>query len=83
MHVLDPSLRPICYEGDVLKSLQIALICIQDDMRDRPSMSNVVMWLDMSLVYEYIPNKIRGEPAVQGGWSPPPTPTTHTIFNHE
>jgi hypothetical protein len=45
MHILHPSLRTISSEDDVLKCVHIALLCTQYNPRNRPSMSNVTIWL--------------------------------------
>ncbi|XP_048235498.1 G-type lectin S-receptor-like serine/threonine-protein kinase At4g27290 isoform X3 [Ricinus communis] len=34
-----------CYESEVLRSIQIGLLCVQRSPEDRPSMSNVVLML--------------------------------------
>ncbi|KAM5588589.1 hypothetical protein ABKV19_006847 [Rosa sericea] len=42
---VEPSLMECCPKADVLKYLQIALLCVQEDPEERPTMSAVVVLL--------------------------------------
>lgn len=42
---MDPILRDTCIESEVLKCIQIGLLCVQEDPADRPTMSSVIHML--------------------------------------
>ncbi|KAK2987954.1 hypothetical protein RJ640_011217 [Escallonia rubra] len=45
MSLLDQTLAESCNTSEVLKCISIALLCVQEDPGDRPTMSNVVFML--------------------------------------
>ncbi|XP_057986381.1 cysteine-rich receptor-like protein kinase 15 [Hevea brasiliensis] len=45
LELMDPLLVNSCVEAEVLKCIQIGLLCVQDDPADRPTMSLVVLML--------------------------------------
>lgn len=45
LELLDPLLLDSCVEDEVLKCVQIGLLCIQDDPSDRPTMSSIILML--------------------------------------
>ncbi|XP_019054722.1 PREDICTED: G-type lectin S-receptor-like serine/threonine-protein kinase At4g03230 [Nelumbo nucifera] len=45
LDLMDKSLREPCNTFEVMKCIHVALLCIQDDADDRPTMSNVVFLL--------------------------------------
>ncbi|GLT83090.1 hypothetical protein SLE2022_013990 [Rubroshorea leprosula] len=45
LDLMDPSLREDCNEGQALRCIQVALLCVQDDAADRPTMTEVVFML--------------------------------------
>jgi len=42
---MDETLREICNTNEFLRCVNVALVCVQDDPADRPTMSNVVVML--------------------------------------
>ena len=42
---MDETLREICNTNEFLRCVNAALLCVQDDPSDRPTMSNVVVML--------------------------------------
>ncbi|GKV30851.1 hypothetical protein SLEP1_g39622 [Rubroshorea leprosula] len=50
LDLMDPSLREDYNEGQALKCIQIALLCVQDDAADRPTMTEVVSMLSSETV---------------------------------
>ncbi|XP_027102205.2 G-type lectin S-receptor-like serine/threonine-protein kinase At1g61550 [Coffea arabica] len=46
--LLDPSLADSCTPAEVIRCIQIGLLCVQDHAADRPTMSNVVLMLSSS-----------------------------------
>ena len=42
---MDETLREICNTNEFLRCVNAALLCVQDDPADRPTMSNVVVML--------------------------------------
>uniref|UniRef100_A0A7N0UCU9 non-specific serine/threonine protein kinase n=1 Tax=Kalanchoe fedtschenkoi TaxID=63787 RepID=A0A7N0UCU9_KALFE len=45
LELVDPSLNPSYIPSEVLKCIHIALLCVQDDPADRPTMSSAVLML--------------------------------------
>ncbi|WOL03450.1 hypothetical protein Cni_G12170 [Canna indica] len=43
---IDPSIADSCSPGEVLRSINVGLLCVQDSPNDRPSMSSVVFMLE-------------------------------------
>ncbi|XXG83207.1 hypothetical protein AAC387_Pa10g1013 [Persea americana] len=48
MDLIDPSLIESCDAQEVLKCLQVRLLCVQEDPKNRPTMASVVMFLSDS-----------------------------------
>lgn len=48
MDLIDPSLIESCDAQEVLKCLQVGLLCVQEDPKNRPTMASVVMFLSDS-----------------------------------
>ncbi|KAF2310414.1 hypothetical protein GH714_009702 [Hevea brasiliensis] len=46
MEIVDSSLRESCPPHEVLRCIQIGLLCVQEDALDRPTMSTVVLMLN-------------------------------------
>ncbi|XP_009760633.1 G-type lectin S-receptor-like serine/threonine-protein kinase At4g27290 [Nicotiana tabacum] len=57
MNLVDESLLESCNEDDVLKCINIALLCVQEDARIRPSMPNVIIMLGSESTSLPKPNK--------------------------
>ncbi|KAM7484813.1 hypothetical protein LguiA_000822 [Lonicera macranthoides] len=45
LEMVDPNLGESCYLSEVLRSIHVALLCVQQFPEDRPSMSSVVLML--------------------------------------
>ncbi|XP_077244229.1 G-type lectin S-receptor-like serine/threonine-protein kinase At4g27290 isoform X4 [Tasmannia lanceolata] len=45
LDLVDPSLREACNANEVMKCIHVGLLCVQEDPRDRPTMSSVVLML--------------------------------------
>lgn len=54
LDLTDPTLGETCDASQVMKCINIGLLCVQEYPRDRPTMSNVVVMLD-SEVYPLPP----------------------------
>ncbi|XP_059450314.1 G-type lectin S-receptor-like serine/threonine-protein kinase At4g03230 [Corylus avellana] len=46
LDLMDPTLHEICNVDQFVKCVNIGLLCIEEDLNDRPTMSNVVTMLD-------------------------------------
>ncbi|KAF4382581.1 hypothetical protein F8388_015409 [Cannabis sativa] len=46
LELMDQSLQESCKEGQLIKCVNIGLLCVQEDPVDRPNMSNIVTMLD-------------------------------------
>lgn len=45
LELLDPSLTESCCTSEFLRCMHIGLLCVQEDLNDRPTMSSVVVML--------------------------------------
>ncbi|XP_022716050.1 cysteine-rich receptor-like protein kinase 10 isoform X2 [Durio zibethinus] len=50
LELLDPTLRDSCLEDEVIRCIQIGLLCVQEDPAKRPSMATIVLVLNSSNV---------------------------------
>ncbi|XP_010931294.1 cysteine-rich receptor-like protein kinase 6 isoform X2 [Elaeis guineensis] len=57
LEILDPALGHHCQGSEVLKCIQIGLLCVQDNPSDRPNMSTVVLMLNSNTVSHKAPSK--------------------------
>ncbi|KAG9454220.1 hypothetical protein H6P81_007124 [Aristolochia fimbriata] len=46
--MVDPTVRETCSANQAIRCVHIALLCVQDNARDRPAMSSVVLMLNSS-----------------------------------
>ncbi|XP_059306591.1 G-type lectin S-receptor-like serine/threonine-protein kinase At4g27290 [Lycium ferocissimum] len=46
LELVDPNLVDSCYMSEVVRSIHVGLLCVQQNPEDRPSMSNVIMMLN-------------------------------------
>ncbi|KAJ4828225.1 hypothetical protein Tsubulata_413111 [Turnera subulata] len=53
LDIVDPSLGQKCPPGEVLKCIQVGLLCVQDNPADRPTMSAVVFMLGNETTLAY------------------------------
>ena len=54
---MDETLREICNTNEFLRCVNAALLCVQDDPADRPTMSNVVVMLSSAAANLPVPKK--------------------------
>lgn len=58
LEIMDPKLKECCCETEVMKCIQIGLLCVQEKAEDRPCMSRVVSFLsNLSSIELPIPRK--------------------------
>ncbi|XP_021719434.1 G-type lectin S-receptor-like serine/threonine-protein kinase At1g11300 [Chenopodium quinoa] len=50
--LIDPSIYDPCYEGEILKCIQLGLICVQEFPEDRPTISALFSMLDVNDIME-------------------------------
>lgn len=46
MELLDPTIADTCSQNEVLRCIQVGLLCVQDSPLHRPTMSSVVLMLE-------------------------------------
>lgn len=56
LDIMDPTFIEVSRE-QVLRCIQIALLCVQDDPADRPSMSDIVLMLSNESIQLHEPNE--------------------------
>lgn len=44
LEILDPNIKEACPHSEVMKWIQIGLLCVQENPNDRPTMANVVSY---------------------------------------
>ena len=57
MEVLDPCLKDSYSRNEVLRCIQIGLLCVQEDPADRPTMATIVLMLSSNSVTLPLPKK--------------------------
>ncbi|XP_011018711.1 PREDICTED: G-type lectin S-receptor-like serine/threonine-protein kinase At4g03230 [Populus euphratica] len=57
LDLMDETLREICNTNEFLRCVNAALLCVQDDPSDRPTMSNVVVMLSSETANLPVPKK--------------------------
>ncbi|XP_038689944.1 cysteine-rich receptor-like protein kinase 25 isoform X2 [Tripterygium wilfordii] len=57
LQIMDPALRDSCIEQEVIRCIDIGLLCVQEDMEDRPTMASVVVMLNSDSVSLQLPNQ--------------------------
>ncbi|XP_020216964.1 cysteine-rich receptor-like protein kinase 10 [Cajanus cajan] len=50
LELVDPILRESCNQNEVIRSIHIGLLCVQEDPDDRPTMATIVLMLDSNTV---------------------------------
>ncbi|KAH6835700.1 S-locus lectin protein kinase family protein [Perilla frutescens var. hirtella] len=48
--LVDTCIRNSCYLSEIVRSIQVGLLCVQENPQDRPSMSTVVMMLSSDVI---------------------------------
>ncbi|XP_010267802.1 PREDICTED: putative receptor-like protein kinase At4g00960 isoform X1 [Nelumbo nucifera] len=56
MELVDPTLREGCSRQDVMRCIHIALLCVQENEADRPTMASIVLMLNSNSVTLAIPS---------------------------
>lgn len=46
MELLDPSIAETCSQSEVLRCIQLGVLCVQDSPLHRPTMSSVILMLE-------------------------------------
>ncbi|KAG9446113.1 hypothetical protein H6P81_012241 [Aristolochia fimbriata] len=83
VEVMDPFLKDNCNVNQVFRCIHIALLCVQDDAKDRPSMASVVSMLSSET--ESLPSCrepaffIRNNSDLDSSL---PTPTSYSVNEH-
>ncbi|KAL2324335.1 hypothetical protein Fmac_023393 [Flemingia macrophylla] len=57
LNILDQNIRESCNHSDVIKCIQIGLLCVQENPSDRPTMTQVVSYLRSSISELPFPEK--------------------------
>ena len=57
LNILDQNIKESCNHREVIKCIQIGLLCVQEKPEDRPTMTQVVSYLNNSLVELPFPRK--------------------------
>ncbi|MQM18879.1 hypothetical protein Taro_051874 [Colocasia esculenta] len=71
--IVDPSLSGQCQGSDLMRCVQIGLLCVQEAAADRPTMSSVVLMLSSESMSMRIPSRPafffgHSQPAADAGW---------------
>uniref|UniRef100_A0A199UAZ0 Receptor-like serine/threonine-protein kinase n=4 Tax=Manihot esculenta TaxID=3983 RepID=A0A199UAZ0_MANES len=53
LEIIDSSLRESCPSDEVLRCIQIGLLCVQEDVMERPMMSTVVLMLNSDITLPF------------------------------
>ncbi|XP_022864067.1 G-type lectin S-receptor-like serine/threonine-protein kinase At4g03230 isoform X2 [Olea europaea var. sylvestris] len=54
---VDPILLESCEKSEVMKCINVGLLCVEEDPNDRPTMSNVVLMLSGETIIVPVPKK--------------------------
>ena len=57
LNILDKNIKESCNHSEVIKCIQIGLLCVQEKPHDRPTMTQVVSYLGSSLSELPFPEK--------------------------
>jgi hypothetical protein len=63
LQLVDPSLNESFSEDEVLRCVHAGLLCVEENVDDRPTMSNVISMLTNKIKVDVLPKK----PAYYGG----------------
>ncbi|KAF7840698.1 Cysteine-rich receptor-like protein kinase 10 [Senna tora] len=74
LDLLDPTLRGSCPKNEVIRCIHIALLCVQENPSERPSMASIALMLNSYSVTLSLPRQ--PTPLVRGRRTP-------TKFTHE
>ncbi|KAL7197810.1 hypothetical protein ACSBR2_020351 [Camellia fascicularis] len=78
LELIDEALWESCYQTEMLQSIHVGLLCVQECLADRPSMSSVVMMLDskVALPWAKQPGFFTARNVVELGYLPSKEATT-------
>ncbi|CAA2954759.1 G-type lectin S-receptor-like serine threonine-kinase At4g03230 isoform X2 [Olea europaea subsp. europaea] len=57
LDLVDPILLESCEKSEVVKCINVGLLCVEEDPSDRPTMSNVVLMLSGETAVVPVPNQ--------------------------
>ncbi|KAI3958861.1 hypothetical protein MKX01_023537 [Papaver californicum] len=57
MELLDSSLKENCSKNELMRCVHISLLCVQDNVADRPTMASIILMLDSNSVTLPIPTR--------------------------
>ncbi|MCL7047395.1 hypothetical protein MKW94_025532, partial [Papaver nudicaule] len=72
MELLDSSLKENCSKSEFMRCVHIALLCVQDNIADRPTMASVILMLSsnsMTLQSPTRPEYFVSGQAMEDAWS--------------
>lgn len=57
LEILDPDLKEACPHSEVIRCIQIGLLCVQENPNDRPTMANIFSYLSSPLTELPVPRE--------------------------
>ncbi|KAI3985432.1 hypothetical protein MKX01_033746, partial [Papaver californicum] len=75
--ILDPTLKDTCSENEVVRCIHVALLCVQENAADRPTMPEVVLMLNS---YFSTDHNLPSAPAFFAGSTTRPMELQSTLF---
>ncbi|KAI3957102.1 hypothetical protein MKX01_004393 [Papaver californicum] len=57
MELLDSSLKENCSKSELMRCVHISLLCVQDNVADRPTMASIILMLDSNSVTLPLPTR--------------------------
>lgn len=52
---MDSTLGETCSKGEIMRCIHLGLLCVQEEMKKRPSMSTIVLWLNSNFAVGALP----------------------------
>ncbi|KAI3934474.1 hypothetical protein MKW92_021794 [Papaver armeniacum] len=56
LELLDSTLKDSCSRSEVMRCIHVALLCVQENVADRPTMTTVVQMLNNSVISHDLPS---------------------------
>lgn len=50
LSLADPAIYDPCFKDEILKSIRLGLLCVQEFPEDRPTISEVIFMLDVDII---------------------------------
>ncbi|XP_043687388.1 cysteine-rich receptor-like protein kinase 10 [Telopea speciosissima] len=74
LELIDPILRENCSRSEVMRCIHIGLLCVQENVADRPTMANIVLMLSSYLITPpspsqpafFVPNRMEAKINIEG-----------------